>query len=130
MTRLGTLEFAILANMRKHREIIRQAQASPDPVLRREGQVVAAWREVGWEEKNEIRTAETAVYADAGSETVQREVERGGQKVRELLVVYEPPKRRVTGQYLTRAYQTVDRKRRHSASVSRSIRPGPPSSDA
>ncbi len=50
MTRLGTLEFAILANMRKHREIIRQAQASPDPVLRQEGQVVAAWREVGWEE--------------------------------------------------------------------------------
>ncbi len=106
MTRLGTLEFAILANMRKHREIIRQAQASPDPVLRREGQVVAAWREVGWEEKNKIRT-QKPVYADA--ETVQREVERAGQKVRELLVIYEPPKRRVTGQYLTRAYQTVDR---------------------
>jgi SecD/SecF fusion protein len=109
MTRLGTLEFAILANMRKHREIIRQAQASPDPVLRRDGQVVAAWREVGWEEKNKIRT-QKSVFADSGSETVQREVERGGQKVRELLVVYEPQKRRVTGQYLTRAYQTIDRR--------------------
>jgi SecD/SecF fusion protein len=108
MTRLGTLEFAILANTRKHREIIRQAQASPDPVLRRDGQVVAAWREVGWSEVNKVRT-QKPVYADAGSETVQREVERNGQKVRELLVVYEPPKRRVTGQYLTRAYQTVDR---------------------
>ena len=53
MTRLGTLEFAILANMRKHREIIRQAQASPDPVLRHEGQVVAAWREVGWRGKEQ-----------------------------------------------------------------------------
>ncbi len=77
MTRLGTLEFAILANMRKHREIIRQAQASPDPVLRHEGQVVAAWREVGWEEKNKVRI-QKPVYADPGSETVQREVERGG----------------------------------------------------
>jgi SecD/SecF fusion protein len=109
MTRLGTLEFATLANMRKHREIIRQAQASPDPVLRRDGQVVAAWREVGWKEDNKIRT-QKPVFADPGSETVQREVERNGQKVRELLVVYEPPKRRVTGQYLTRAYQTVDRR--------------------
>ena len=108
MTRLGTLEFAILANGRKHREIIRQAQASPDPVLRKEGVVVAAWREVGWEEKNKIRT-QKAVYADPGSETVQREVDRAGQKVRELLVVYEPPKRRVTGQFLTRAYPTSDR---------------------
>jgi SecD/SecF fusion protein len=65
MTRLGTLEFAILANMRKHREIIRQAQASPDPVLRREGEVIAAWREVGWEEKNKTRT-QKPVYADQG----------------------------------------------------------------
>lgn len=108
MTRLGTLEFAILANKRKHQAIIRQAQASPDPVLRHEGQIVAAWREVGWQEKNKIRT-QRPVYADEASETVQREVERAGQKVRELLVVYEPPKRRVTGQYLTRAYQTTDR---------------------
>src|SRR5580704_12521196 len=83
MTRLGTLEFAILANMRKHRDIIRQALASPDPVLRRDGQVVAAWREVGWSEVNKVRT-QKPVSADA--ETVQREVERNGQKVRELLV--------------------------------------------
>jgi SecD/SecF fusion protein len=108
MTRLGTLEFAILANMRKHRDIIRQAQASPDPVLRREGLVIAAWREVGWQEKNKVRT-QKPVFADQGSETVQREVMRAGQKVRELLVVYEPPKRRVTGQYLTRANQAFDR---------------------
>jgi SecD/SecF fusion protein len=106
MTRLGTLEFAILANMRKHRDIIRQAQASSDPVVRRDGQVIAAWREVGWEEKDRIRT-QKPVYGD--SETIQREVDRNGQKVREILVFYEPPKRRVTGQYLTRAYQTFDK---------------------
>src|SRR5262249_44704233 len=36
------------------------------------------------------------------------EVDRGGQKVRELLVVYPLPDRRVTGKYLTKAYRSVD----------------------
>ena len=110
----------------KHREIIRQAQASPDPVLRREGQVIAAWREVGWIEQNKVRT-QKPVYADQASETVQREVERNGHKVREILVVYEPPKRRVTGQYLTRAIRPSTA-REVSASAFRSTRPGRPSS--
>ena len=110
MTRLGSLEFAILANERKHRDIIRQAQTSPDPVLRQEGHVIAAWREAGWEENTQggVRK-QKPVFADQGSETVQRE-ERNGQKVRELLVVYELPERRVTGQYLTRAYQSQDKR--------------------
>jgi SecD/SecF fusion protein len=110
MTRLGSLEFAILANERKHREIIRQAQISPDPVLRQEGHVIAAWREVGWDEAKQGGTRkQKPVFADQGSETVQREVDRGGQKVRELLVVYEVPEKRVTGQYLTRAFQSQDK---------------------
>jgi SecD/SecF fusion protein len=110
MTRLGSLEFAILANQRKHREIIRQALANPDPVLRQEGRVVAAWREVGWldEDPSSKVRKQKPVFADQQSETVQREIERGGKKLRELLVVYEPSARRVTGQYLTRAYQTSD----------------------
>jgi SecD/SecF fusion protein len=111
MTRLGSLEFAILANDRKHKEIISQAQKSPDPVLRQEGHVLAAWREVGWEENKQsgVRKQKPVFGGDAESGTVQREVERGGQKVRELLVVYEEPDRRVTGQYLTRAYQSQDK---------------------
>jgi SecD/SecF fusion protein len=110
MTRLGSLEFAILANERKHRDIIRQAQQSPDPVLRQEGHVIAAWREVGWDENKQggVRR-QKPVFADPGSETVGREVERGGQKVRELLVVYEEPENRVTGQYLTRSFQSQDK---------------------
>jgi SecD/SecF fusion protein len=110
MTRLGSLEFAILANERKNRDIIRQAQASPEPVLRQEGHVIAAWREVGWAEakKGNVRKQKD-VFADSGSETVQREVDRNGQKVRELLVVYEQPDHRVTGQYLTRAFQSQDK---------------------
>ena len=63
MTRLGSLEFAILANQRKHRDIIRQAQISPDPVLRQEGHVIAAWREVGWDENklNGVRKAKAGL---------------------------------------------------------------------
>ena len=109
MTRLGTLEFAILANQRKHKDIIRQAQASPDPVLRHEGEVIAAWREVGWQEHNGKRT-QIELYGSPRTETVQREIDRNGQKVREILVVYNKPDRRVTGQYLTRAYPTPDKR--------------------
>jgi SecD/SecF fusion protein len=110
MTRLGSLEFAILANQRKHKDIILQAQVSPDPVLRQEGRVIAAWREVGWDEsKQGGPRKQKPVFADQGSETVQREVDRNGQKVRELLVVYELPDRRVTGQYLTKANVTGDK---------------------
>jgi SecD/SecF fusion protein len=108
MTRLGTLEFAILANRRKHGQIIREAMASPDPILRQDERVIAAWREVGWVEGTEGGPRhQKDVHGD--SETAEREVERNGRKVRELLVVYERPERRVTGQYLTRAYSTVDR---------------------
>ena len=106
---LRSLEFAVLANARMHKEIIRKAQAGPDAVLRRDGRVIAAWREVAWDENKEggVRK-QIPVFADHSSQTVQREVDRNGQKVRELLVVYQLPERRVTGEYLTRAYRTID----------------------
>jgi preprotein translocase subunit SecD len=92
-----------------HKEIIRQAQTGPDAVLRRDGRVIAAWREVAWAENKEGGgRKQKPVFADQWSETVQREVDRNGQKVRELLVVYQPPERRVTGEYLTRVYRTID----------------------
>jgi SecD/SecF fusion protein len=105
-----SLEFALLANQRLHKDIIKQAQASPDAILRKDGKVIAAWREVGWDENNKDGVREQKpVFADQFSETVQREVDRNGQKVRELLVVYLPPERRVTGQYLARVYPATDR---------------------
>jgi preprotein translocase subunit SecD len=106
---LRSLEFAALANARMHKEIIRQALASPYAVLRRDRRVIAAWREVAWNENNKggVRK-QKPVFADDSSQTVQREVDRNGQKVRELLVVYPPPKRRVTGKYLSQAYRSID----------------------
>ncbi len=74
-----------------------------------DGKVIAAWREVAWDENNQggVRK-QNPVFADDGSQTAQREVNRHGQKVRELLVVYPLPKRRVTGKYLTQAYRSID----------------------
>jgi hypothetical protein len=106
---LRTLEFAALANARMHKGIIRQALASPDAVLRQDGKVIAAWREVAWDEINRGGARkQKPVFADDTSQTVQREVDRGGQKVRELLVVYPLPKYRVTGKDLARAYRSID----------------------
>jgi hypothetical protein len=106
---LRSLEFAALANARMHKEIIRKALASRDAVLRQDGRVIAAWREVAWNEndKGGVRK-QIPVFADDSSQTVQREVDRNGQKVRELLVVYPVANRRVTGKYLTQAYRTID----------------------
>jgi SecD/SecF fusion protein len=106
---LRSLEFATLANARLHKEIIRQAFASRDAVLRQDGRVIAAWREVAWNENNKggVRK-QKSVFADDSSQTAQRELDRNGQKVRELLVVYPLPKLRVTGKYLTQAYRTFD----------------------
>jgi len=50
---LRSLEIATLANARMHKAIIRQAFASPDAVLRQDGKVIAAWREVAWDENNQ-----------------------------------------------------------------------------
>jgi len=106
---LRSLEFAALANARMHKEIIRQALARPDAVLRQDGEVIAAWREVAWDEnKDGGARKQKPVFADDTSQTVQREVDRNGKKVRELLVVYPLAKHRVTGKYLTKAFPTLD----------------------
>ena len=71
---------------------------------------------MAWAENKEggVRT-QIPVFADDSSETVQREVDRNGQKVRELLVVYPPPERRVTGEDFTQVYRTIDQRGRPAA---------------
>jgi preprotein translocase subunit SecD len=110
VTHARSLEIAVLANERLHKDIIRQAQASRDAELRRDGKLIAAWREVGWDETGQKGVQkQKPIFADRSTETVQREVDRNGQRVRELLVVYPPPERRVTGEYLARVFKTYDR---------------------
>jgi hypothetical protein len=106
---LRTLDFAPLANGRLHKDIIKRALASREAILRQDGILIAAWREVAWDEnKDGGARKQKQVFADDESQTVQREVNRNGKKVRELLVVYPLARHRVTGKYLTKAFPTLD----------------------
>lgn len=106
--RLGSLEFAILANNREqsHRQIITEANKSPDKNVRIGGRIVASWREAGWEPGPNGTRVQKQI--EKHGDVVFRSVEKDGQQVEEFLVIIEPPERQVTGQFLTRAYQTVD----------------------
>jgi SecD/SecF fusion protein len=121
MTRLGSLEFAILANRQDHgpngkrtpsdapaalkiEGIIARAQKlrSDEKDLRVDGRIIASWREVGLAGK-----APNQVLKDVGTsgDVVTREGRRldNGIVVPEFLVIIEREDHRVTGQFLTRA---------------------------
>ena len=104
MTRLGSLEFARLANQKDDAQLIAEGEKLPPDVdeIRREGAVIAAWKTL-------------APGAQAGGNmTASREVERANKltgevsKVQQMLVVLDPPKRAVTGFYLTQAASDMD----------------------
>lgn len=98
MTRLGSLEFAIVANQKDHARIIAAAQDVEDD-LREDGRVIASWKKVAGEriESGEGRLATRPILED-GKEVGQ-----------EVLVIVEPNEdRRITGRYLTRAQQVTD----------------------
>ncbi|MDA0834003.1 MAG: protein translocase subunit SecD [Planctomycetota bacterium] len=98
MTRLGSLEFSIVANQKRHARIISAAQDVADDV-REDGRVVASWKRVAGEE---IQSGEGRL----ATRPIMRDGEQVGQ---EVLVIVEPNEdRRITGRYLTRAYPTQD----------------------
>jgi SecD/SecF fusion protein len=99
ITRLGSLEFDIVANRRDHATIVNRALESPGKDIRDgEGRVIASWREVNGDES----------YTD--DQMVSRPFTReDGAQGEEVLVIIEPnPERRVTGKYLVRARQSTD----------------------
>ena len=97
MTRLGSLEFALLANRRDHQNIYNQIQKLPpgEDLLRDDGTLWASWRDVG---QNANGTPKDIGQA---GEVFQNEE---GQ----YLVVFGEPDNRVTGKFLSRAYETTD----------------------
>ncbi|WP_339732625.1 protein translocase subunit SecD [uncultured Gimesia sp.] len=99
ITRLGSLEFDIVANRRDHATIVNRALESPGKDIRDgEGRVIASWREVNGDDS----------YTD--DQMVSRPFTReDGTKGEEVLVIIEPnPERKVTGKYLVRARQSSD----------------------
>uniref|UniRef100_A0A7C2JZK5 Multifunctional fusion protein n=1 Tax=Schlesneria paludicola TaxID=360056 RepID=A0A7C2JZK5_9PLAN len=102
---LGSLEFAILANDKDHRRQIEAARKLRDDQdnLLEGGRVAASWRNVApGEDVNQIPGDRTAVRE------VERTVDGKPVKVRQFLVIHEPPEREVTGKYLTRTAPTMD----------------------
>lgn len=101
ITRLGSLEFAILANRSDHRDLIARAQGAKRDVRGADGRVIASWREVAYDKDGKPKY-------EPGPEIESRVVEKNGKKITEVLVVLDPEDRRVTGKYLTRASETSD----------------------
>ncbi|QDT42478.1 bifunctional preprotein translocase subunit SecD/SecF [Gimesia alba] len=99
ITRLGSLEFDIVANRRDHATIVNRALESPGKDIRDgEGRVIASWREVNGDDS----------YTE--DQMVSRPFTReDGTQGEEVLVIIEPnPERKVTGKYLVRARQSTD----------------------
>lgn len=102
ITRLGSLEFAILANRSDHDAIIQRAQGAKKDVFDANGNVIASWREVAFGKDKKPKYT-------PGSSDISREVDEKGEKVTQVLIVLDrDPDNRVTGKYLTRAHETVD----------------------
>jgi len=105
ITKLGSLEFGLLANQYEHGALIQEALALPENVdeLRRGTTLRAKWRAPGTDPKTQEVKAVSGEYGVA-----TRTVKRGGKDLQQFLVVVEEdPKRRITGQLLKRAYEEM-----------------------
>lgn len=97
MTRLGSLDFGIVANQEDHRREIAAARRLPDDQdsYLEDKQVVAVWREVA--EKGDVPST-------AATRLVTRKNRKGEDKtVTQVLIIQEPEEDRVTGDFLRRA---------------------------
>ena len=109
ITRLGSLEFGILANVNDHRPLIDQANllTHEQRELFSDNRIVAAWRDAALGKETD------------GTQVATRTVKRTGVdgkevEVLQFLIVQDPPSRAVTGRYLTQARSSMDRDGRPS----------------
>ncbi|WP_298859541.1 protein translocase subunit SecD [uncultured Gimesia sp.] len=100
ITRLGSLEFDIVANRRDHATLVSRALEAPGKDIRDgEGRVIASWREVNNDEP----------FSQDDQMVVRPITRKDGTPGEEVLVIIEPNEdRRVTGKYLVRARQSTD----------------------
>lgn len=103
ITRLGSLEFAIVANRRdrEHAEAVARALQNPDKkdIRDKEGRVIASWREVNGDDS----------FEGVDQIVTRPFTKEDGTQGEEVLVLIEPnEERRVTGKYLVRARQSTD----------------------
>lgn len=128
ITKLGSLEFAILANDQDHADIIATAKAlSPDEKDVRDpnsNQIIASWRHVG------LKGGKPKSVTDGGlvaTREVPREIEKDGksqiEKATQFLVILDPEEaRRVTGDYLIRVGETMEENGRLAVSFNFNVK--------
>ena len=113
ITRLGSLEFALLANDVDHQTLITAARALPgtERDVRQGGRIVASWRDVARTAEGEwkqVQNPRSAVrYVNRRREILPQPPEQASDDVDlQVLVIVEPEDRRVTGEYLTSTHRT------------------------
>src|SRR5436305_4436072 len=95
ITKLGSLEFGIVANTKDHKDIIQRARELPETEndLRSGNKLEASWRDV--DEKKADRSGEVGFR-----EVSRTDPKTGDQiKVEQYLIMHESPERTVTGKY-------------------------------
>ncbi|MBD3672222.1 MAG: protein translocase subunit SecD [Planctomycetaceae bacterium] len=103
ISRLGSLEFGILANTRDHADLAKAAQAMrPDEDFYREdGEVVAVWRDPG-DKRDKNGNIIGFKQISRGGQPVTREVTRYGKTYDQFLVLRNPDEEeRITGENLS-----------------------------
>ncbi|MBC7820433.1 MAG: protein translocase subunit SecD [Planctomycetaceae bacterium] len=101
LTRLGSLEFGIVANEKDHRSWLAAARALPDtqPNLIEGNQIVAVWRDIA-EKADSMPTSSVR--------TVLRKDKQGKDApATQVLIVQDPEEDLVTGSYLRRASPSI-----------------------
>lgn len=108
MTKLGTLEFSIVANKRDHADIIELARATPGTDVTVEGRIVAKWREIAPGKDASGKDIPNTDF-DGNPEIAVRPMAGKPPGFNEVLVLYEADeKKQITGKLLKRANPTRD----------------------
>ncbi len=104
ITRLGTVEFAIMANPHDHRSLINEAQAGPmdKDELESDGEVVAAWHQTSLQSDGQPEDLNASQVASRDKPL------DGNTVVRQFLVLREIDDARVTGRFLHRVAIGLD----------------------
>jgi len=108
MTRLGTLEFSIVANERDHANIIRAGVATKGTDVIIDGKIVAKWRPIAPNRDDKGRETPNREF-DGQPENAVRQIAGKAEGYKEILILFEPDEnKQISGKLLKLSYPTRD----------------------